>query len=405
MGTGADGRLLGGGTHHLGAASSFDGRNGGASAGARQPRVLFVSYTSDWTGPTNSLLHLLRGLRDRFDCTVLIPGSGAYEQILSEEGVPYHRIPSLRKTAIPSMVRLFRQGRYDLIYANNTSSSSENALIAAKLCRLPVLCHIRGIRRTSRLRRLAFLRFTDATIAVSHACAQANRRFTPAGASYVVHNGVDVDRFRADRVTAREQLLHATGLDDSAVIVVSVGNVTHRKGYHLGVEIVARLATADSPAHLVIAGDPDLRPEYTSRLRSMAAEASLGTHVHLLGFRHDVPLLLQGADAYLHTALTDPHPRAVLEAMAARLPAVAFATDGVAESIVDGETGYLVPTGDVDGAAAALDRLVRDAALRRRLGEAGRAHVSQEFSDRTTARKVGDVIDGVLARRGLRGDR
>ena len=69
-------------------------------------RVLFISYTAGWTGPTHSLLLILRYVRKWFDVAVLLPGHGDFSQALEDEGIPFFSLPRLNKWAIPAMIRL-----------------------------------------------------------------------------------------------------------------------------------------------------------------------------------------------------------------------------------------------------------------------------------------------------------
>jgi glycosyltransferase involved in cell wall biosynthesis len=107
--------------------------------------------------------------------------------------------------------------------------------------------------------------------------------------------------------------------------------------------------------------------------------------------------LLSAADAFIHTANEDPHPRAVIEAMASALPVVAFAVDGVSETVVHGETGFLVPRMESGEALVGpATKLFRDPHLRREMGERGRERVHRLFSADRTAESVADVIMTLL---------
>jgi glycosyltransferase involved in cell wall biosynthesis len=119
--------------------------------------------------------------------------------------------------------------------------------------------------------------------------------------------------------------------------------------------------------------------------------------VCLLGFREDGAALLRQADVLVHTALADPHPRAVLEAMAAGIPVVAFAVDGVAETVLHGETGLLVPPGDEPALAEALEQLARNRDLRAKLGQAGSKRALDVFSNQATVNGVRRVMEKVIS--------
>jgi glycosyltransferase involved in cell wall biosynthesis len=150
---------------------------------------------------------------------------------------------------------------------------------------------------------------------------------------------------------------------------------------------------------LLLVGSLEFDQAYVDQLRHLIHESAIESRVLMAGFRSDVSHLLQGADLFIHTAARDPHPRAVLEAMAAGLPVVAFAVDGVAETVISGETGELVPAGDVAGLAAAAGRILRDAELALQLGAEGCARVQRDFSAEQTARGVGSIIEATLSRR------
>lgn len=366
--------------------------------GAR-PNVLFVSHTSEWTGPTHSLLLMLERLAGRIDGTVLLPGEGAFHGRLAASDIPRISFASLHKFAIPAMIGLFRRGGFDLVYGNNTSGASKNALIAAKMSGLPFIYHIRAMAGTRSWRKVGFLRFADAAVAVSEACARSYRDYLRPPLPYVVHNGVPEPTTSFPRDEARAHLERLAGAGARDVVILSVGNVDARKAPHYAVRALARVAPSLPETRLVLVGRLNREPGYTERIRRLVRELGLEDRVTLTGFREDVPRLLAGADLLLHTAVEDPHPRAVIEAMAAGLPVVAFAADGVAETVEEGVTGRLIRPGDVDALAGALHDLARDASRRQTLGERGRQRARDRFSADATARAVGDVIEQTLGRR------
>jgi glycosyltransferase involved in cell wall biosynthesis len=360
-----------------------------------KPRVLFVSHTARWAGPTNSLLLLLRGLRDRLHVRVLLPGEGDFAAVLEDEGIPFSSLPALSKGAIPGILRHVRRHRIDLVYGNNTSGACRNALIAAKLARVPFICHIREMGRVGKRRHLAFLRFADATVAVSEACAASVPEFR-GRARYVVHNGIETGPDTIDRTAARAYMDATTGTAPGVPVIVSVSHLNPRKGQAYAVRALAELTARGSEAQLLLVGSPEFDPQYVERLHDLIRELGLESRVSLAGFRRDVTRLLKGAELFLHTATRDPHPRAVLEAMAAGLPVVAFAADGVAETVVSGETGELVAAEDVVGLAAAAKRILLNPGLAIELGRKARERVIGHFSSEQTAGEVGRIIESML---------
>jgi L-malate glycosyltransferase len=360
------------------------------------PRLLFISATSEWTGPANSLLLLVRHLAPSFDVEVVMPGAGAFTDRLAEENVRTHTLPSLDKMAILPLTRLMPP--FDLVYGNETSGAARNALIAAKIRRLPFICHLRSMGRPGDWRGRGFLRFVDAAVAVSQACARSHEGYVGRRRMHVVHNGIDLRDFASgDASGAREHLRSEAAIPSDAFVLISVGHLNPRKAQQDLVRSLARIVAGDPAAHLVVVGHVDRDEEYARETLALARELGVADHLRILGFRDDVPRLLRGADLYLHTALADPHPRSVIEAMAAGLAVVAYAVDGVAETVVEGETGHLVPAEATADLANATLRLIRDPARRALLAGSGRHRALQDFTAETTARAVGEIIKRTLA--------
>jgi glycosyltransferase involved in cell wall biosynthesis len=109
--------------------------------------------------------------------------------------------------------------------------------------------------------------------------------------------------------------------------------------------------------------------------------SGLQTHVSYLGFRRDIPEILQALDIFvLPSILPDPFPTVILEAMASGKPVVATAQGGAKEMIVKGETGFLIPWDNAGSASEAISDLVNKKEMREKMGEKGRSRVLEKFS-------------------------
>jgi glycosyltransferase involved in cell wall biosynthesis len=120
-------------------------------------------------------------------------------------------------------------------------------------------------------------------------------------------------------------------------------------------------------------------------LRRDADARSVGDRVHLLGLRNDVADLLASADVFVLPSRSEGLPLALLEAMFAGLPIVATRVGEVPTALAEGEAGLLVEPGRPDELAGAIERLLSDSALARRLGERARARAVAEFDVATMA--------------------
>lgn len=364
-----------------------------ASSAAAQIRVLFISHTAEWVGPTRSLFLLLKHLDASLLPAVVVPEAGAFAERVSELGVRVHRLPTLTKWSIPRLVRLIRRQRIELVYANNTHGSSRVAWVAARMSRVPFVTHVRGMAWDRTWLRMGYLGWTDRVVAVSRACAESVMRFTRSVSLEVVHNGVELSDDDS-RVQGRSESAGPT--------ILSLSHICARKGQLHAVEAFRTVHAEFPHARLVLAGRLDREPDYVRKVKDRVEEYALRESVSLPGFSPDIDGRLAEADVLLHTALADPHPRAVVEAMAAGLPVVAFATDGVAETVVSEVTGRLVPTGDTPALSQALSDVLRDEPEARRMGREGRNRALALFSAAGTAREVSRIVREVVAGRTAR---
>jgi glycosyltransferase involved in cell wall biosynthesis len=186
----------------------------------------------------------------------------------------------------------------------------------------------------------------------------------PAQRLHLIPNAVDCNRFKPSHADT-----------DSAFRVVFVGRHVRVKGLDV---LLRAWALLERPinARLVLAGDG---PEH-QRLIALCQQLGLSESVEFPGLVHDVPALLAQAHLYVQASHQEGLPNSVLEAMAAGLAVVATRVSGHEDVVMNGKTGLLVPAGDPITLASALQKLIVDAALRRRMGFAGRETVSLRFS-------------------------
>jgi glycosyltransferase involved in cell wall biosynthesis len=158
---------------------------------------------------------------------------------------------------------------------------------------------------------------------------------------------------------------------------VQVARLDYLKDHATAVRTIGRVARRQPRVRLMLVGEG---PEGTA-IRAQVEQQGLGEHVRFLGLRKDIPHLLQAADLFLLTSVSEGIPLTVIEAMAAGLPVVSTQVGGTAEVIVEGETGLLAPAGDDAALAERVLELAADPALGQRLGERGRERARALFSE------------------------
>ena len=232
----------------------------------------------------------------------------------------------------------------------------------------------------------------DAVIAISRAAREAlAARGIDAARVAIVPSGVAVESFRdLDRTAARASF----GLADDAPVIAIVASLHERKGHAVLLDALARLA-ADGVAPVCLAAGTG--PEGDA-LQDHAQRLGVAASMRWLGQVADVRRVLAAADVVAMPSLAEGLGVAAIEAMAASRPVVASAVGGLPELIDDGVQGRLVPPGDAAALAAALRRVLGDAALGARLGEAGRVR-AESFSTVAMARGTASVYERALAAR------
>lgn len=198
----------------------------------------------------------------------------------------------------------------------------------------------------------------------------------PARAHLIASSGVDLERFAPPPAPPAE------------VRVVLVGRMVWQKGLAVFADAARRVRAAHPQARFVVGGEfdpghPDAVP------REWVEERVREGTFEFTGYVRDMPALLRETSVFvLPSTFGEGFPRVLIEAGATAVPVVTSDLPGCREAVVDGETGVLVPAGDPAALAAALERLVADGALRRRMGEAARRRVEAHFDRRDVVRRT-----------------
>ncbi len=215
----------------------------------------------------------------------------------------------------------------------------------------------------------------------------------------VIHNGIALERFRPE--PASDRVREGLGLKAGAKVVAVLARLSGVKGLEYFLEAAALLVPRFPEARFLIVGesaaqDPQGRP-YRVGLEEQSARLGLSGRVVFAGFRDDIPKVLSLVTVSVLPSLSEGLSNTVLESMAAGVPVVATAVGGNPEMVREGVTGLLVPPRDPRSLAAAIERILRDPALGRRLGSAGRQSATENFSLQSMAQKTASLYRSLLA--------
>ncbi len=192
----------------------------------------------------------------------------------------------------------------------------------------------------------------------------------------LIHNGIALPE--PIGAAERQQIRHALQIPNETLVVASVANLVAYKGHRDLLEALARAGDElPRPWRLLAVGRDD---GIGVELKQQAQDLDISGNVSWLGERSDVGRLLAASDLFVLASHQEGFSNALLEAMAASLPAIATAVGGNIDAVGDGDTGLLVPAKDAKALAAAIVRLAGDPMLRRRFGDAARLRVERRFS-------------------------
>lgn len=297
---------------------------------------------------------------------------------------------------LPEFVRLIRKLSCDIFHINLPGPYSSRYSLVAPIAKL---CGVRKVVSTEHLPMVEpFLKgkllksisnlFIDRVITVS----ENNVRFL------VEKHGVKRDKVRVVYLGipdifpylkgSREEF--GLGQDDISISVI--GSLEERKGQSVAVEALKMLP---KNYHLLVAGTGPAE----NRLRHLVDELKLSERVHFLGYVDDIATVMGASDIVLLTSIMEATPFVLIEAMSAGIPVVASGVYGVGEIVKDSITGILVPPGDAKKTAEAIERIMSDQKLRKRMSKAARELYLSRFRIDRFASQTARIYDELLGLR------
>lgn len=381
--------------------------NGEPARASDRRHLVFFSDCPYFGGAEGYLAMLAQGRPDpSWRLSALLPAGERGEVLagrMREAGVEIVRYP-VRALHDPrhwhGVARALRRLRGDVLHMNLPS------VYDARLSTPALLAKLAGYRRvvtTEHLpmvlrarRRLVVKRLLAPAIDAIIVNTEWNREklasyhWMPRRKIVVIPNGSPEAPTMSDAERAAlRRSLHAEAAD---VVITVAARLTERKGHRFLFEALARLTREglDGGWRVWAVGDG----EEEERLRAQVRQLGLAERVAFLGYRGDVRQIMHASDMLALASTLETQPFVLPEAMASRLPIVATRIYGVPEIVADGDTGLLVPPAEVEPLAEALGRLLRDAALRRRMGDAGRRRYEEKFRLEIMAARTYGVFRG-----------
>lgn len=211
----------------------------------------------------------------------------------------------------------------------------------------------------------------------------------------VIYYGIDHTRFHYP--PPREEMRRRLGLPLEAKLIGTAGRLALQKGFDVLIRAMPGVLKSHPEARLLLVGSGKLEEE----LRAEAALLGVDAQVDFLGTRRDMPELFSAMDCFVLPSKRDSFPVVLLEAAATGLPCIATDDGGNPESVLDGQTGLVVPVDDSDSLAEAIVRVLDDPEQARRWGEAGRAKIERSHTARVMMDRLEALYERVLVAKGV----
>lgn len=300
-------------------------------------------------------------------------------------------------TSLLGLALYVRRHRIAILHSTDRPRDAISCALLGRLtgARSVIHLHVKFDQWMSTSVKRAFRR-ADALIGVSEFVVRSlEAGGYPREKLYAAHNAIvpgDWDP-ALDGGPFRESL----GIPRGAPVIASASRLFRWKGHADLLRAVALVQRELPEVRLVIAG-ADFPPGsgVTAELRALASELGLADRVHLTGQIAEVGRVMAAGDVFALASFEEPFGLVFAEAMALKRPVVAIDNGGTPEVVDDGGSGLLASPGDVKGLADRLLRLLRDPALRTRMGEHGRKRVEALFTPDRMARRVEQIYDALV---------
>jgi glycosyltransferase involved in cell wall biosynthesis len=377
-------------------------------------------------GAQENTLATCRGLRQRGHDVDLIlgPQTGPEGSLLPLVGeVPVTILDDLCREPNPwrdwratvALTRLFREGRYDIVHTHSGKAGILGRL-AARLAGVPVTVHtIHGPsfhdyqnplgNWVFRWAEQVAAEWTTQFVSVADAMTAQYQAAGVTGKYVMIRSGIDWEAYGETNsgtgVPPVAPGSSATPTGGTPVprspVVGMVARLFPLKGHEFLFAAVPAIVTAVPAVKFLLVGDGPWRERFEQEVRARGW-ADRFTFAGLVPPR-EVPRFVGQMSVLVHLSLREGLPRAVVQALAAGKPVVAFDVAGAREVCVDGKTGFLLRAGDVAGVAAAVIRLLRDAELAGRMGAQGRTLVCEQFAEAAMVERIEQLYRQLVGER------
>jgi glycosyltransferase involved in cell wall biosynthesis len=362
-------------------------------------KVLALITRLDKGGAPRVFLKLIKGLKARGIEVAMASGPSQQPEedpaaFSRKSCIPYYALPALRREISPvhdllaffQIISLIHRERPDILHTHTTKAGVLGRIAGwmtgTRVIHTPHGHLFYGYFGKGKEQFYVFVerwaaRLCERIITISE---DERREYLRRGIGdkkrvVTIYNGIDIGRFPGDGKRIRREL----GLDQQVPLVGFVGRLEEVKGPHLFVDAARRIKAVAPQTRFLMIGDGDMKEELVQKTKEIP-------HLHIMGYRKDIPDCLAALDVLLIPSLNDGFNLVAVEAMASSKPVVATDVGGLREVI--GDAGILVRSRDVTKMAEEVIKLLNSPRLRKGTGARGRKRAEALFSWDISMRKT-----------------
>jgi glycosyltransferase involved in cell wall biosynthesis len=289
--------------------------------------------------------------------------------------------------------RFIKREEIDVVVLNQDVHFHVPGVVAARLAGRPCICRKAGGIGEARLLKRFLNPSVDLFVSISKA-TETDQRNTPGTRKLInIYEGLDLQRFES--LPAKAAMRESLGIGGRKKVVAAITRVVEGKGLPEFIRMAATVISSYPDSVFLIVGDEGPGGGTLNRqLQEQVHSLELDQHVIFTGWRDDIPAVMSCVDIFVHcpTTFTEGLARTCLETMAVGIPAVVSENGGMPDAVVNGVTGFVVPSGNVEAMAGSVLRLLRNKARCREFGVRARMHIEHVFDAAKNTRKLQDQI-------------
>ena len=376
-------------------------------------------------GVEQAIITLCRFLnKDFFEPFVVFPSDGPMKHILDNMGVKtiispiewftpplylkseqqkerffFSKFLHLLDERVKNIIEIIKDNNIDIVHTSTVTIT--DGAIAAKITGVPHIWHIHGKYAPDYsflpIRMIYSLveDFSERIVAVSNSVKEfISEYISEEWKIDVIHNGIDLERFNTKNICETSLFTDYPYLKEKKIVSL-IGRVYAVKGIDIYVDSAIKILQKRNDVVFLIIG-PIGDHELLNVMKKKIDNYNMSDKIIFTGFRDNIPSALNDIDLVVCASLREGFPYVVLESMASSKPVISTRCGGPEEIVLDGETGYLVNTGDADELSKAILSMVDDEKKMITMGQAGREYILNKFSADNYAKKFENIYANVI---------